>query len=82
MANPGKITMASGGNGAASHVSGERGHGAALRALRLEPLLDFGMRLGEGSGAALVVPLLQTALQLHAKMATFDEAGVAGKTEE
>jgi nicotinate-nucleotide--dimethylbenzimidazole phosphoribosyltransferase len=63
----------------ASHVSGERGHGTALQALRLKPLLDFRMRLGEGSGAALVMPLLQTAIKLHADMATFEEAGVAGK---
>jgi nicotinate-nucleotide--dimethylbenzimidazole phosphoribosyltransferase len=66
----------------ASHVAAERGHRAALEALRLEPLLNFRMRLGEGSGAALVVPLLQSALKLHAEMATFAEAGVAGKREE
>lgn len=61
----------------ASHVSAERGHTHALERLRLTPLIDCGLRLGEGTGAALVVPLLQTAIRLHAEMATFDEAGVA-----
>jgi len=61
----------------ASHLSGERGHGAALARLALVPLVDCGMRLGEGTGAALVVPLLQSALRLHAEMATFAEAGVS-----
>jgi nicotinate-nucleotide--dimethylbenzimidazole phosphoribosyltransferase len=41
-------------------------------------LVDLQMRLGEGSGAAVVVPLLQAALKLHAEMATFAEAGVSG----
>jgi nicotinate-nucleotide--dimethylbenzimidazole phosphoribosyltransferase len=48
-----------------------------LRALSAAPLLDFGMRLGEGSGAAVVVPLLQAACRLHNEMATFAEAGVS-----
>ena len=61
----------------ASHLSGERGHGAALARLARVPLVDCGMRLGEGTGAALVVPLLQSALRLHAEMATFAEAGVS-----
>jgi nicotinate-nucleotide--dimethylbenzimidazole phosphoribosyltransferase len=43
----------------------------------LRPLLDLGMRLGEGSGAAVAVPLLRLACDLHAQMATFAEAGVA-----
>ncbi|MCW5893461.1 MAG: nicotinate-nucleotide--dimethylbenzimidazole phosphoribosyltransferase [bacterium] len=62
----------------ASHRSAERGHGRALRHLGLEPLVDLGMRLGEGSGAAVVVPLLQAALALHAGMATFTDARVTG----
>jgi nicotinate-nucleotide--dimethylbenzimidazole phosphoribosyltransferase len=61
----------------ASHVSAERGHTRALERLQLTPLIDCGLRLGEGTGAALVVPLLQTAIRLHAEMATFAEAGVA-----
>jgi len=61
----------------ASHVSEEKGHALALDALGLEPLLKMKMRLGEGSGAALCIPLLQAALALHAEMATFNEAGVS-----
>ena len=49
----------------ASHVSEENGHALALHALGLSALIDFNMRLGEGSGAALVVPLLQSAIALH-----------------
>ncbi|RMH50461.1 MAG: nicotinate-nucleotide--dimethylbenzimidazole phosphoribosyltransferase [Zetaproteobacteria bacterium] len=63
----------------ASHCSEERGHRAALAALGLEPLVDFGMRLGEGTGAALAVPLLQAAIALHNEMATFADAGVTDK---
>jgi nicotinate-nucleotide--dimethylbenzimidazole phosphoribosyltransferase len=62
----------------ASHRSFENGHALALDALGLTPLIDFGMRLGEGSGAALTLPLINAALALHGKMATFAEAGVAG----
>jgi len=63
----------------ASHVSHENGHALALAALGLSPLVDLGMRLGEGSGAALVVPLLQSAIALHNEMATFESAGVTDK---
>jgi nicotinate-nucleotide--dimethylbenzimidazole phosphoribosyltransferase len=62
-----------------SHRSREPGHGAMLAALQARPLLDFGMRLGEGSGAATVVPLLRLACALHRGMATFAEAGVSGQ---
>ncbi|UTH76177.1 nicotinate-nucleotide--dimethylbenzimidazole phosphoribosyltransferase [Chromobacterium sp. IIBBL 290-4] len=65
----------------ASHRSAEAGHHLALEALQLQPLLDLGMRLGEGSGAALCVPLLQMAVRLHNEMATFAEAGISGKNE-
>ena len=61
----------------AAHASAERGHRAALRHLGLEPLVDLGLRLGEGSGAALVLPLVDAAIALHAGMATFEEAGVS-----
>lgn len=60
----------------ASHASQERGHRRALAELGLTPLFDLGLRLGEGSGAALAIPLLQTALALHRDMATFAQAGV------
>jgi nicotinate-nucleotide--dimethylbenzimidazole phosphoribosyltransferase len=63
----------------ASHVSQEKGHVLALQTLGLEPLLNLQMRLGEGSGAALVLPLLQSAIALHADMATFSDAGVSDK---
>jgi nicotinate-nucleotide--dimethylbenzimidazole phosphoribosyltransferase len=62
-----------------AHRSKEPGHAAILAALEVRPLLDLGMRLGEGSGAAVVVPLLRLACELHAGMATFAEAGVSGK---
>ncbi len=59
------------------HCSAEPGHRAVLAALEAEPVLDLGMRLGEGSGAAVAVPLLRTAVALHNGMATFAEAGVS-----
>ncbi|MBL8263372.1 MAG: nicotinate-nucleotide--dimethylbenzimidazole phosphoribosyltransferase [Xanthomonadaceae bacterium] len=63
-----------------SHRSRERGHARLLDALGAEPLLDLGMRLGEGSGAAVAVPLLRSACALHAGMATFAQAGVSEKS--
>ncbi len=60
-----------------SHCSGEAGHRLLLRRLRTEPLLDLGLRLGEGSGAALVTPLLYSAARLLCDMATFDSARVS-----
>jgi len=61
-----------------SHRSAEPGHALVLAALNAEPLLDLNLRLGEGSGAALAVPLLRAACALHNGMATFTEAGVPG----
>jgi len=60
----------------ASHVSAEPGHRAALEALRLHPLLDLDLRLGEGTGACLAIGLIQSSLRLLTEMATFEEAGV------
>lgn len=60
-----------------SHASAEPGHAALVKACGKQPLLDLGMRLGEGSGAAATVPLLRLACALHNNMATFAEAGVA-----
>ncbi|MCI4664283.1 MAG: nicotinate-nucleotide--dimethylbenzimidazole phosphoribosyltransferase [Neomegalonema sp.] len=62
----------------AAHRSVEPAHGAMLSALGLSPLLDLGLRLGEGSGAALALGVVQSALRLHAGMATFEEAAVSG----
>lgn len=60
-----------------SHASAERGHRAWLAALGAQPLLDLDLRLGEGSGAALAWPLLQSACAVLAEMATFEQAGVS-----
>lgn len=60
----------------ASHRSVEPGHAAALRHLELEPYLDLGMRLGEGTGAALFIHLARAAAGIYAEMATFKSAGV------
>ena len=62
-----------------AHTSAEPGHAQVLRALNARPLLDLEMRLGEGSGAAMAVPLLRLACALHNGMATFTEAGVSHK---
>ncbi len=62
----------------AGHLSAEGAHGAMLEALDKAPLLQLGLRLGEGSGAALAIGVLKGAVACHSGMATFDEAGVAG----
>jgi len=62
----------------ASHRSAEPGHGAALAHLGLVPYLDLGLRLGEGTGAALFVHLARAAARIYAEMATFKSAGVSG----
>ncbi|KEY86963.1 nicotinate-nucleotide--dimethylbenzimidazole phosphoribosyltransferase [Pseudomonas capeferrum] len=62
-----------------AHQGAEPGHKALLEALQAEPLLALGLRLGEGSGAALAVPLLRLACALHGQMATFAEAAVADR---
>ena len=63
----------------AGHVSAENAHARALREINKAPLLSLGMRLGEGSGAALAVGVVKAAVACHNGMATFAEAGVAGK---
>ncbi|CAA7624522.1 Nicotinate-nucleotide--dimethylbenzimidazole phosphoribosyltransferase [Candidatus Terasakiella magnetica] len=62
-----------------AHVSVEPGHGRLVEKLGKSALLNFGMRLGEGSGAALAVSLLKSAVACHTGMATFAEAGVSEK---
>jgi nicotinate-nucleotide--dimethylbenzimidazole phosphoribosyltransferase len=62
---------------AAGHRAAEPGHVAVLEALKLQPLLDLQMRLGEGTGALLAICLLDAALCCMNEMATFEEAGVS-----
>jgi nicotinate-nucleotide--dimethylbenzimidazole phosphoribosyltransferase len=64
-----------------SHRSGEQAHGKALEALKVEPLLDLKMRLGEGTGVALAMPIIEAAAKILCEMATFESAGVSGVIE-
>lgn len=66
----------------ASHRSAEAGHSLMLELLNLKPLLELELRLGEGSGAALALPLLHAAHRIMTEMATFGEAGVSGAVGE
>lgn len=61
----------------AGHRSPEPAHGAALEDLGLQPIVDLGMRLGEGTGAALALPVLRAAVAVLSEMATFTDAGVS-----
>jgi nicotinate-nucleotide--dimethylbenzimidazole phosphoribosyltransferase len=63
----------------AGHRSQERGHDFMLSWLGLDPLLDLGFRLGEGTGAVLGISLVEAACKILGEMATFEEAGVSGK---
>lgn len=63
----------------AGHRSAEPSHTIALRHLNLDPIVDLGMRLGEGTGAVTALPVLQGAVSVLAHMATFDEAGISGR---
>ncbi|MFM9034944.1 MAG: nicotinate-nucleotide--dimethylbenzimidazole phosphoribosyltransferase [Mycobacterium sp.] len=62
----------------AGHRSPEPAHTLALKHLRLEPILDLGMRLGEGTGAAAALPIVRAAVATLSSMATFTDAGVSG----
>jgi len=66
----------------ASHQSVEPGHRISLSHMGLEPLLELGMRLGEGSGAALAIPIVEAAAKCLSDMTTFAEAGVSEKIED
>ena len=63
----------------AGHRSSEPGHVAALTKLGLRPLVDLDLRLGEGTGALLSLPMVQSAARAMHEVATFDSAGVTGK---
>lgn len=63
----------------AGHCSAEGAHREALTHMGLEPVLDLGLRLGEGTGAALAAGIIKAAVHTHSGMATFKQAGVAGK---
>ena len=63
-----------------AHTSAEQGHQRILKSLDVDPILNLNMRLGEGSGAAIAVPIIQQALLLHNNMASFADAGVSEKT--
>jgi nicotinate-nucleotide--dimethylbenzimidazole phosphoribosyltransferase len=65
-----------------SHRSSEQAHGKALEALKVEPLLDLKMRLGEGTGAALAMSIMEAAAKIFCEMATFESAGVSGAIGE
>jgi nicotinate-nucleotide--dimethylbenzimidazole phosphoribosyltransferase len=63
-----------------AHASGENGHEKMLHFLQARPLLHLGLRLGEGTGAALALPLIQSAVNFLNEMASFETAGVSEKT--
>jgi nicotinate-nucleotide--dimethylbenzimidazole phosphoribosyltransferase len=65
----------------AGHRSQEPGHRVLLTHLEMEPILDLDMRLGEGTGAVLAMPILEAAMRLYQEMATFTSAGISGATE-
>ncbi len=64
----------------AAHRSQEKGHAASLSWLGLKPILDLDLRLGEGTGAALAMPIVEAACKILCEMATFEAAGVSGKS--
>ena len=64
-----------------SHTSGEQGHEKMLQYLGARPLLNLGMRLGEGTGAAMALPLVRSAASFLQEMASFESAGVSGSGE-
>jgi nicotinate-nucleotide--dimethylbenzimidazole phosphoribosyltransferase len=74
-----RVCPASAGYLFASHLSAEPGHAQFLAILQQQPLLDLGMRLGEGTGAALAMKLIQAAIAAFTGMATFATAGVSNK---
>jgi nicotinate-nucleotide--dimethylbenzimidazole phosphoribosyltransferase len=62
-----------------SHLSAEAGHRAMLATLGQDPIMDLDMRLGEGTGAAIAMSVIEAAVKIMNEMATFESAGVDGK---
>jgi len=62
----------------AGHCSEEPGHRHLLRYIGIKPTLNLGMRLGEGTGAVLAMPVIESSCRLFSEMATFSSAGVSG----
>ncbi|MEE8484355.1 MAG: nicotinate-nucleotide--dimethylbenzimidazole phosphoribosyltransferase, partial [Nitrospinota bacterium] len=60
-----------------AHTSQERGHAAVIEKLGVKPIVDLGMRLGEGTGAAIAIPIIEGAVKIYNDMATFQSAGVS-----
>ena len=65
----------------AAHLSQEPGHGALLDHMQLRPLVQLDMRLGEGTGAVLTFPLIESAVRIYNEMATFSSAGISEASE-
>ncbi len=64
-----------------SHLSNEQGHKTIMNRLGARPILDLDLRLGEGTGAALAIQMIEAAVKIYREMATFSSAGISGKTE-
>jgi nicotinate-nucleotide--dimethylbenzimidazole phosphoribosyltransferase len=62
-----------------SHCSAEAGHALMLERMGAQPILDLGMRLGEGTGAALAISVIEASVKVYNEMASFESAGVSGK---
>ncbi len=65
-----------------SHKSAEKGHGITLQKLRVQPILDLDMRLGEGTGAVLAMFIIEAGVKAYNEMATFEEAGVSNRRDQ